>query len=175
MTQYQRRSVFSTVLICASTVLISVTGCSYSDLNQMDNTVKSKATAIVQTPAVQKIVGDYASNGYATRKQGSDWVGVIVRADGAADIAIKVRARSDVKKPTCQFDAKATLLGQDDAHGIIFQTKINNSNDSMAFFQFKEDTLTIDSQDKYALNYFCSGGGTLAGNYEKLEGNLELN
>lgn len=139
----------------------------------MDNTVKSKA--VVQTPAVQKIVGDYASNGYATRKQGSDWVGVIVRADGAADIAIKVRARSDVKKPTCQFDAKATLLGQDDAHGIIFQTKINNSNDSMAFFQFKEDTLTIDSQDKYALNYFCSGGGTLAGNYEKLEWNLELN
>ncbi|NRD71191.1 hypothetical protein HQR03_11660 [Psychrobacter okhotskensis] len=173
MIQYQRRSVFSTVLICASTVLISVTGCSYSTVSQIDNTVKSKA--VVQTPAVQKIVGDYASNGYATRKQGSDWVGVIVRADGAADIAIKVRARSDVKKPTCQFDAKATLLGQDDAHGIIFQTKINNSNDSMAFFQFKEDTLTIDSQDKYALNYFCSGGGTLAGNYEKLEGNLELN
>lgn len=108
----------------------------------MDNTVKSKATAIVQTPAVQKIVGDYASNGYATRKQGSDWVGVIVRADGAADIAIKVRARSDVKKPTCQFDAKATLLGQDDAHGIIFQTKINNSNDSMAFFQL------IDLEEK---------------------------
>lgn len=173
MIQYQRRSVFFTVLICASTVLISVTGCSYSTVSQIDNTVKSKA--VVQTPAVQKIVGDYASNGYATRKQGSDWVGVIVRADGAADIAIKVRARSDVKKPTCQFDAKATLLGQDDAHGIIFQTKINNSNDSMAFFQFKEDTLTIDSQDKYALNYFCSGGGTLAGNYEKLEGNLELN
>ena len=169
MIQYQRRAVFSTVLICASTVLVSVTGCSYSHLNQIDNTVQS--TAVVQTPAVQKIVGDYASNGYATRKQGSDWVGVIVRPDGAADIAIKVRARSDVKKPTCQFDGKATLLGQDDAHGIIFQTKVN---DSMAFFQFKEDTLTIDSQDKYALNYFCSGGGSIVGNYEKLEGDLEL-
>ena len=169
MIQYQRRAVFSTVLICASTVLVSVTGCSYSNLNQIDNTVQS--TAVVQTPAVQKIVGDYASNGYVTRKQGSDWVGVIVRPDGAADIAIKVRARSDVKKPTCQFDAKATLLGQDDAHGIIFQTKVN---DSMAFFQFKEDTLTIDSQDKYALNYFCSGGGSIVGNYERLEGDLEL-
>ncbi|MBP3944781.1 hypothetical protein [Psychrobacter sp. K31L] len=173
MIQYQLRSVLSISLLFVSPILVTVSGCSYSNDNYGDSKVKS--TAVMPTPAVQKVAGDYASESYAARKQGYDWVGIMVRPDGATDITIKVRARSDVKKPTCHFDGKATLLGQDDAHGIIFQTEINNSNDSMAFFQFKDDTLTIDSPDKYALNYFCSGGGTLAGNYEKLSGALELN
>ena len=95
-----------------------------------------------------------------------------VQAEGDDKIAIKVRARSDIKKPTCHFDGKATLMGQDEAHGVIFQSKVN---DSTAFFQFKDDILTIDSQDKYALNYFCSGGGSLVGEYQKLEGDLALN
>ena len=69
------------------------------------------------------------------------------------------------------YYSKATLMGQDDAHGIIFQSKVN---DSTAFFQFKDDKLTIDSQDKYALNYFCSGGGTLIGDYQKLTTDLEI-
>ena len=76
-----------------------------------------------------------------------------------------------MKKPSCHFDGKATLMGQDDAHGVIFQSKVN---DSTAFFQFKDDTLSIDSQDKYTLNYFCSGGGSIVGEYQKLEGDLEL-
>lgn len=176
MIQYQLRSVLSITLLFASPILISVSGCSY--INDNYGASKVKSTAVMPTPAVQKVVGDYASESYTARKQGYDWVGIMVRPDGATDITIKVRARSDVKKPTCHFDGKATLLGQDDAHGIIFQTEINNSNDSndsKVFFQFKDNTLTIDSPDKYALNYFCSGGGTLAGNYEKLSGALELN
>ncbi|CAM3482804.1 hypothetical protein GCM10016272_07850 [Psychrobacter glaciei] len=176
MIQYQLRSVLSITLLFASPILVTVSGCSY--INDNYGASKVKSTAVMPTPAVQKVVGDYASESYTARKQGYDWVGIMVRPDGATDITIKVRARSDVKKPTCHFDGKATLLGQDDAHGIIFQTEINNSNDSndsKVFFQFKDDTLTIDSPDKYALNYFCSGGGTLAGNYEKLSGALELN
>ena len=35
-------------------------------------------------------------------------------------------------------------------------------------FRFKDDILTIDSQDKYALNYFCSGGASLVGDYQSL-------
>ncbi|MGO3106622.1 MAG: hypothetical protein ACTII2_08630, partial [Psychrobacter celer] len=123
-------------------------------------------------PAVQTVVGDYASDGYAKRVQGYDWVGVMVRAESDQQIDIKVRSRSDIKKQTCQFDGKAILMGQDKAHGVIFQTKVN---DSTAFFQFKDGMLTIDSQDKYALNYFCWGGASLVGDYQKLEGGLALN
>lgn len=171
MTNYQRhRSLFSiTVLLF---VTATVTGCSYNNALVVDSTAKSAAS--IQTPAIKMVVGDYASLGYDKRAQGNDWVGVVVRADDVNDgdqINIKVRARSDIKNPTCHFDAKATLLGQDKAHGVIFQTTVN---DSRAFFQFKDGKLTIDSQDKYALNQFCSGGGTLVGDYQKLSSDLEL-
>jgi len=167
----QRHRSLSSVaaLFFAATALTTVTGCSYNNDLVVDSAVKN--ATVIQTPAVQKVVGDYASEGYEQRQQGNDWVGVIVSPHGAEEIDIKVRARSDIKNPSCSYDGKATLMGQDDAHGIIFQTTVN---DSMAFFQFKDGQLTIDSQDKYALNQFCSGGGTLVGDYQKLSSHLEL-
>lgn len=63
----------------------------------------------------------------------------MVRADGDRQIDIKVRSRSDIKKPTCHFDGKATLMGQDTAHGTIFQAKVN---DSTAFFSNLRVTLS---------------------------------
>ena len=143
MIKYQRRYTLPSIaaILFATTALTTVTGCSYNNDLVVDSTAKS--TAVVQTPAVQKVIGDYASEGYGKRAQGDDWVGVIVSPHGATDIEIKVRARSDVKKPICHFDGRATLMGQDDAHGVIFQSEVNNS---MAFFQFKDNKLIIDSQ-----------------------------
>lgn len=167
---YALHSRFFAVLFTTSAALFALSGCNNVTPRLKHQTIKQPIADV--TPAVQAVVGDYADEDYEKRAQGYDWVGVIIRADGNDKINIKVRARSDVKKPTCQFDGQATLMGQDDAHGIIFQSKVN---DSMAFFQFKDDKLTIDSQDKYALNYFCSGGGSFVGEYQKLAGNLELN
>ena len=158
------------ILSLTASALLALSGCANTITSTDTSTVKQTAATI--TPAVQAVVGDYASEGYAKRAQGYDWVGVIVRPSGSQEIDLTVRSRNDIKKPTCSFNGKATLMGQDDAHGVIFQSKIN---DSTAFFQFKDDKLTIDSEDKYALNYFCSGGGSLVGNYEKLNGDLELN
>ena len=123
------------------------------------------------SPAMQTVVGDYATEDYAKRAEGYDWVGVMIKANDNESIDISVRARSDIKKPTCSYEGTATLLGQDNAHGIIFKTVANGS---VTFLQFKDNKLTIDSEDKYALNTFCSGGATLAGDYEKLSGSLEL-
>jgi len=182
-------------LIMMTSTLATLTGCnSVSPTMHSDShsTVKSVASTSSALPAIEsnilgdnvsadkfpidkvstdKVSADYATADYAKRAQGYDWVGVIVRADGDQQIDIKVRSRSDIKKPTCHFDGKATLMGQDTAHGMIFQSKVN---DSTAFFQFKDDTLIIDSTDKYALNYFCSGGGSLAGEYKKLTVGIEI-
>ena len=166
------QSRFFVGILTSSMTLLALSGCNNVTPSVNNQTIQQPNAAV--TPAVQAVVGDYASEGYHKRAQGSDWVGVMVRADGADNgdqINIQVRARSDVKKPSCHFDGKAILMGQDDAHGVIFQSKVN---DSTAFFQFKDDTLSIDSQDKYALNYFCSGGGSIVGEYQKLEGDLEL-
>ena len=176
VTYFSSCSRFFVALSLTSAALLTLSGCNNTTKANVENQSTSQSSTMPSTatnsPAVQAVVGDYASEDYAKRAQGYDWVGVMIRADGNEQIDIKVRARSDVKKPTCQFDGKATLMGQDDAHGVIFQSKVN---DSAVFFQFKDDKLTIDSQDKYALNYFCSGGGTIVGDYQKLAGKLELN
>ena len=177
-------------LIMLTSTLAALTGCNSMSptVNSANHsTVKSVASTTSTLPAIQnndlgdnvsadkvstdKVSADYATADYDKRVQGYDWVGVMVRADGDRQIDIKVRSRSDIKKPTCHFDGKATLMGQDTAHGMIFQSKVN---DSTTFFQFKDDTLIIDSPDKYALNYFCSGGGSLAGEYKKLAAGLEI-
>lgn len=166
-------------LIMMTATLAALTGC-----NSMSPTVNSanhSAVKIVTSETLampvsnnnilgDKVSADYATADYDKRAQGYDWVGVMVRADGD-QIDIKVRSRSDIKKPTCHFDGNATLIGKDTAHGTIFQAKVNGST---AFFQFKNDKLIIDSPDKYALNYFCSGGGSLAGEYKKLAVGLEI-
>lgn len=168
--RYARHSRFFTIMLTTSATLFALSGCNNVTPSMNSQTIKQPIAAV--TPAVQAVVGDYASKSYDSREQGSDWVGVMVSSYGSKEITIKVRARSDVKKPSCHFDGQATLMGQDAAHGIIFQSKVNNST---AFFQFKDDTLTIDSQDKYALNYFCAAGGSIVGEYQKLAGRLELN
>ena len=174
----QFRSIVGLIIMTAT--LAALTGC-----NSMSPTVNSDSHSAVKIVTSEtlampvsnnnilgdKVSADYATADYDKRAQGYDWVGVMVRADGDRQIDIKVRSRSDIKKPTCHFDGKATLMGQDTAHGTIFQAKVN---DSTAFFQFKGDTLIIDSPDKYALNYFCSGGGSLAGEYKKLAVGLEI-
>ncbi len=164
-----RHSRFFSVFFTTSAALFALSGCNNVTPSVNHQAIKQPIADVM--PAVQAVVGDYADEGYEKRAQGYDWVGVMVRAESDQQINIKVRARSDIKNPSCQFDGKATLMGQDDAHGIIFQSKVN---DSTAFFQFKDDKLTIDSQDKYALNYFCSGGGTLVGDYQKLTTDLEI-
>ncbi|MGP5011515.1 hypothetical protein ACTXIR_11435 [Psychrobacter glacincola] len=164
-----RHSRFFSVFFTTSAALFALSGCNNMTPSVNHQAIKQPIADVM--PAVQAVVGDYADEGYEKRAQGYDWVGVMVRADDDRQIDIKVRSRSDIKKPTCYFDGKATLMGQDTAHGTIFQAKVN---DSTAFFQFKDDKLIIDSPDKYALNYFCSGGGSLAGEYKKLAVGLEI-
>ncbi|GAB3230707.1 hypothetical protein [Psychrobacter pacificensis] len=159
-------------LTLIATTLAAVTGC-----HNVTPAVKSSANNAVAVHSIpvdvmkDYISGDYASADYDKRAQGYDWVGVMVRAESDQQIDIKVRSRSDIKKQTCQFDGKATLMGQDAAHGTIFQAQ---ANDSTVFFQFKDNMLTIDSPNKYALNYFCSGGASLAGEYQKLTEDLAI-
>ena len=175
ITSVSRYSRFFAALSLTSAALLALSGCNNTTKINAESPSTAQTTSVPSTattsPAIKIIVGDYASEDYAKRAEGYDWVGVIIRADDNEQIDIKVRARSDIKKPTCQFDGKATFMGQDDAHGVIFQTKVD---DSAVFLQFKNDKLTIDSQDKYALNTFCSGGATLVGDYQKLADDLEL-
>ena len=162
------------VAACAATPATAMTGCHTMNHQAHQQPVTTDPVPMTAaqtrlTPAVKTVIGDYANDGYDKRLEGYDWMTVKVRPHGSDQINIQIRARADIKKPSCYFNGQATLMGQDDALGVIFETI---ANDSKTFLQFKNGKLTIDSTNQHALNYFCSGGASLAGNYQRLVGGM---
>lgn len=118
--------------------------------------------------SMEAFVGNYVSDGYDQRSEGYDWVGVSIEALNDSVASIAVRSRADLKKPTCRFDAKATLHAKD--------TLTCNYQGKDIIFVRTDSTLTISTlkaEDKDLLYYFCSGGGTMAGTYKKINGSLD--
>jgi len=110
--------------------------------------------------------GYYVTDSYFNRNERYDWVGVSVKMknDTTADIAI--RSRSDIKKPTCTFDAVAVVIDQATLQST-FENKFIN-------FTFSKSYLQISSGSDGILSYFCSGGGSLAGTYQKLDEMIDM-
>ena len=116
------------------------------------------------------IYGNYVDDSYAKRGEGYDWVALTVKEHLNNSIAISVRSRADKKKPTCTFDTKAYEKGENN-YEALYDGKI-------ILFEFKENSISISTKnegDSGLLNFFCSGGATIAGTYTKIEGELDFN
>ena len=114
------------------------------------------------------VIGTYVSEDYQKRQEGYDWVAVIVNSDDLENIKIIVRSRTDKKKPTCTFNSDATKID-----GGIYKTNYNGKN---IIFQFTNDKVTISAEndnDSGLLYFFCSGGATLAGTYQKINEEID--
>ncbi len=107
----------------------------------------------------------YVDESYAQRGEGYDWVGVRVEPYTDQRVRVIVRSRADKKKPTCTLDVIAMMQ---DAHTLqVYEGQAGIQ------FSFSGDQLTIsaiEGQSEDALYYFCSGGATISGTYNKLEG-----
>lgn len=113
-------------------------------------------------------VGNYVSDGYQQRAEGSDWVGVHIEQTSDTTVHIRIRSRVDIKKPTCTFDADAQVIGKDSLESL--------HEGKSVLYLFKNDTLTIKGRNEEAENllyFFCSGGATVAGAYAKINGELD--
>jgi hypothetical protein len=146
-------------LSLAATFIIFVAGCTQN---------KKNVTAETSTSTVSAFTGNYVSSEYAKRNEGYDWVAVTVKqlTDSSAHIAI--RSRADKKKPTCTFDADAVFHGNN-----ILKATVEGKS---ILFAFSLDSLLIsaeNNQDEGFLNYFCSGGGSIAGTYTKISEPLD--
>lgn len=173
-------SVRLTGLVATLGLSLSLLGCQVIPDNGLDAETTAKATPLTTdkvgaAQVIPTVIGKYASSDYDKRAEGYDWVTVDILADKSAagstndsaeKIMINVQSRSDIKKPTCTYQGTASFVGQDTVHGAIFQHTLEDN--SLVFYQIKEGVLTIDSTDKTALNYYCSGGATLAGEYHKV-------
>ena len=128
----------------------------------------TKPQAVVPAMTAEQWFGSYASDGYDKRAQGYDWVGVTVSPAPERQLRIAVRSRADKKKPTCTFDAVARPISP-----TVYQTSVEGKN---IRFTFDRDTVNISNEseaDRGLLNYYCSGGGSLADTYRKIRGDLD--
>ena len=127
--------------------------------------VKKKNNLITEDSSEEvRRIGNYVSPDYFQKDKGYDWVAVIVQERTDSLLQISIRSRADKKKPTCTFDANAY---QQEKTGVYKALVEGNS----VMFQFAGDSLMIkeDPESAYSnLNYFCSGGASIAGAYVKL-------
>jgi len=115
-----------------------------------------------------ELIGNYVSVDYEKRNEGFDWVGVSVSKYTDSTMHISVRSRADKKHPTCTFDADAIKLND-----TIYRANFEGKN---ILFIFSDNNLTIETQNEEEndiLNYFCSGGATLADTYTKINEELD--
>lgn len=146
-------------LTISATILLLVTGC-----NNNSNTVPEKIKPIT----VAALAGNYVTADYMKRNQGYDWVAVTVKPLTDSLAHISIRSRADKKQPSCTFDANASLVKE----GIMEA----NVDGRSVLFTFSADSLNISvggGQDAETLSFFCSGGGSIAGIYTKINGPID--
>nr|WP_306448631.1 hypothetical protein [Odoribacter splanchnicus] len=114
---------------------------------------------------VRMYEGDYVTDGYARRAEGYDWSVVSVTRQTDSTVNVSVRSRADIKKESCSFHATAFFRRD---------TLVAKYEDADIFFVISADTLEISSDTPGLLYFFCSGGGTLAGEYIRLHERLDV-
>jgi hypothetical protein len=136
---------------------------------------KSESQSVEETVAeikpkslTKNYLGNYVSDSYDKRDEGFDWVAVTISQEQEDQIQIKVRSRADKKRPTCTFDATAYPMDES-----TFQASINGET---ILFSFNENSIKIkggSENSEGVLAFYCSGGGSLAGTYQKIDEPLD--
>ena len=114
------------------------------------------------------VFGNYVTSDYSNRNEGYDWIAIKVDSITNDQIHIAVRSRADKKRPTCTFDIKAFKSEELSYEGIY--------NGKTISFQFTGEAITISTknpEDSDLLYFFCSGGASLAGTYQKINEELD--
>lgn len=132
------------------------------------NKTAKTTQANIPTKTAIELAGDYVSVDYEKRTEGYDWVAVSVTSNTDSTMHVAIRSRVDIKKPTCTFDANATKTNDTTYYADIDGKRI--------LFAFNDSTITIATEkeeESAILNYYCSGGGSLAGSYKKIKEPLD--
>ncbi len=106
---------------------------------------------------------NYVSESYFKKDMGYDWVSVSLKDIDAHNAKISIKSRADRKKPTCTFDDVVSKSSNNEY--------ISYKEGKKIIFTLKDDTLSIKGEnveDENILFYFCSGGGSLKGEYKRL-------
>ena len=157
--------------VCKAVAFISVIGLLFVGCENNSGKIKNSEIKTTQQnkSLVSNFSGNYVSTGYEKRNEGNDWVSVSVKTNGD-EINVSVRSRADIKKPTCTLDVVARKLNE-----TVFEASIDGK---IVLFNFEGNKLniaTMKEEDSSVLNFYCSGGASIAGNYTIIEGELDEN
>ena len=114
-------------------------------------------------PIININASNYVSESYFKKDIGYDWVSVSLKDIDAHNAKISIKSRADRKKPTCTFDDVVSKSSNNEY--------ISYKEGKKIIFTLKDDTLSIKGEnveDENILFYFCSGGGSLKGEYKRL-------
>lgn len=129
-----------------------------------NSSVTNTPTNTDTTRTTISVVGSYVTADYEKRATGYDWVAILVTQITDSTIQVSARSRADKKKPTCSFDTKANRINDS-----TYQSTIEGKQ---VLFQFSADSIkiaTAKEADNAFLNFYCSGGASLAGSYHKIK------
>lgn len=98
---------------------------------------------------------------------------------------VSTTALKNNAQPACDYRGTATLMGQDALHGVVYtallsdlalnkytdadKTVEKNADEGLIFLRFKNNTLSIDSNNPKVLSQLCTGGLSLKGDYATLK------
>lgn len=156
----------SLILLLCSSILVS--SCKIEPKkkeNSLDTATETLTKSAQNNP---RSAGSYVSEGYEQRNEGADWVSVSVQEKTPDQIVVKVRSRSDRKKPTCTLD----LVG----HRVDENTFYSHLDGKKVLITFDSQSVNIDTEnpeDSSVFYFYCSGGATVAGTYTILSETLD--
>lgn len=128
---------------------LAISGCATESTNNTDSIILKQPT-------------NYVDDGYSFREQGADWVMITATPLADSKLQIAVKSRSDIKKPTCTYNATARFNPKTGDYET-------NENGQTISFTFSDQQLEIDGSDSNLLYYYCSGGATLKGVYQQAD------
>ncbi|RZT96380.1 PliI/PliC-like inhibitor of I-type lysozyme [Ancylomarina subtilis] len=153
-----------TIVVTTALGLVVLGGCK----NTVQKKGKGKFENQTDKEQSANIYGNYVSDGYVNRNEGYDWVAVSIKQAGENKISLSVRSRADKKNPTCTFDA--IFFKQNDN---LYQTRVDGKEVLLTIQNQSIKLNTKDPADSGVLFFYCSGGASLAGEYTKIDGELD--
>jgi len=106
--------------------------------------------------------GYFADDSYNRRSEGYDWKGVITSQINDSTVHVSVRSRADKKRATCTFDVDASIVNDSTLTASIEGLSVYFIMNATSFI-----IRTQSAADEDRLSNFCSGGASIAGQYQR--------
>lgn len=156
------------VIVTSFIAIIFLIACN-KQTQQKDKTTSMEETKDVKNSTPQKSINDFVGTYLSGQKEGgNDWVEVKIedlKNQDSCKITVDSKERNGRKG--CTFD-KTGILKND----TIFIQTTDWKKPVTVIITRKDTKISIDAiekedGDRYVLNYYCNGGGSLIGDYTK--------